>query len=99
MTAPVSTGRCAMRTSLFRSSIGAGLALLLALPGPAVAIPPPPDEMQAAHQVRGAAGERDWQLDPAVFTDLSPVTAAEPALRLPADQRDDAGPEQPTASD
>jgi hypothetical protein len=63
--------------------------LFLALPGPAVAQPPPPAEMQAAHQVQRDAGEREGRLDTAVFIDLSPVTAAEPAVRLPDDQRDE----------
>jgi hypothetical protein len=47
--------------------------------------------MEAAHQVQREAGQRDWRLDANVFIDLSPVTAAEPALGLPEDQR-----EQPT---
>jgi hypothetical protein len=79
-----------MRTSVFRTLIAASWRGLLSLAAAsAVAEPPPPAEMQAAHQVRGDSGERDWLLDPAVFIDLSPVTAAEPALRLPEDQRDD----------
>ena len=51
--------------------------------------PVAPPEMEAAHQVLYGAGERDWHLDTAVFFDLSPVTATEPAVQLPDDQRDE----------
>lgn len=79
------------------------LVLLPALlAGPvAVAAEPssqPPLPAQAAHQVAEAEGLwsrllRDEQspvrrLDPAIFTELSPVTASDPAVRLPADQRE-----------
>jgi hypothetical protein len=74
------------------------LVLLLALCGlPAWSnVPPPPAEMEAAHQVLYAAGSRDWRLDTAVFIDLSPVTATEPAIQLPEDQRDE--PPEPVPS-
>jgi hypothetical protein len=52
-------------------------------------LPPPPAEMEAAHQVLYGAGLRDWRLDTAVFIDLSPVTATEPAVQLPEDQREE----------
>ncbi len=51
--------------------------------------PLPPPEMEGAHQVLYGAGEKDWHLDTAVFFDLSPVTATEPAVQLPDDQRDE----------
>ena len=97
MTGPVSTGRFAMLTSGLPRAVarrvtrGLGLLVCLALAAPAVGQPPPPAEMEAAHQVQRDTGERDWKLDPAVFIELSPVTAAEPAVRLPDDQRDDLG--------
>lgn len=75
--------------------------LLLALPGAAAAAPAPepPDDAQAAHQVvsggslrerlLGADGLPVRDLDTAIFLDVAPVSAAEPAVRLPDDQRDD----------
>ncbi len=83
----VFTGLWSMRTSLFV------LLTLLALPAWSN-VPPPPAEMEAAHQVLYGAGVRDWQLDTAVFIDLSPVTATEPAVQLPEDQREE--PIEPT---
>ena len=80
----VFTGLWSMRTSL------CVLLTLVALPAWSN-VPPPPAEMEAAHQVLYGAGLRDWRLDTAVFIDLSPVTATEPAVQLPEDQR-----EQPT---
>lgn len=76
------------------------IAWLLALPAAAAEAPPePPDDAQAAHQVvpggglrarlLGADGLPIRDLDTAIFLDVAPVTAAEPAVRLPDDQRDD----------
>jgi hypothetical protein len=72
-------------------------AVLLTPPGQAVEAPS--DTAQAAHQVAGEEGLRARmlrdepspvrELDPAIFTPLSPVTASDPALRLPEDQQDD----------
>ena len=78
----VFTGLCSMRTSLCL------LLALFALPAWSN-VPPPPAEMEAAHQVLYGAGLRDWRLDTAVFIDLSPVTATEPAVQLPEDQREE----------
>ncbi len=88
----VFTGLCNMRTSLFM------VLALCALPAWSN-VPPPPAEMEAAHQVLYGAGLRDWRLDTAVFIDLSPVTATEPAVQLPEDQREEpAGPLSSPAS-
>jgi hypothetical protein len=60
--------------------------------------PEPPAPAQAAHQVVHPEGLRSRlggdevssvrSLDPAIFTELSPVTASEPAVRLPEDQQE-----------
>ena len=96
------TGRFA--TSLDRLLRGTALAAMLgaavtaagAEPPPAPPLPPLP--AQAAHQV--AEDEGLWsrllpdepsparRLDPAIFTDLLPVSASEPAVRLPEDQQE-----------
>ena len=71
-------------------------AALLAAVASADPPPPPPASAEAAHlvvQPEGLRGRlmRDEPspvrgLDPAVFTEISPVTASDPAVRLPADQ-------------
>ena len=75
--------------------------ILLGLSGslPARAEPPPeaPMAAQAAHQVVYPEGLRSRllrdepspvrSLDETIFTELSPVTASDPAVRLPDDQR------------
>lgn len=93
------TGLCAMRIEpkLARRFLCTAAALLAALPGHAAEAPA--DAAQAAHQVAGEEGLRARmlrdepspvrELDPAIFTALSPVTASDPALRLPEDQEDD----------
>ncbi|MDZ7669719.1 MAG: hypothetical protein U5Q16_09990 [Gammaproteobacteria bacterium] len=60
--------------------------------------PEPSPEAQAAHQVTQPEGLRARllgdeaspvrRLDAAIFTELLPVTASEPAVRLPEDQLD-----------
>jgi hypothetical protein len=59
--------------------------------------PEPPAGAQAAQQVVNPEGLRARllrdeapvrSLDPAIFTDLSPVSASDPALRLPPDQQE-----------
>jgi hypothetical protein len=83
-----------------RAVSGAG-SLLLALLGAgfvAAAPPPePPTTAQAAHQVAHPEGLRSRLLrdepspvrglDAAIFTELSPVTVSDPAVRLPEDQQ------------
>jgi hypothetical protein len=44
---------------------------------------------EAAHQVEADQVRRDWRLDPAIFTDISPVNAPDIAIKLPEDQRED----------
>jgi hypothetical protein len=58
--------------------------------------PPPMDlpvgrDAEAAHQVEADQDQvrRDWRLDPAIFTDISPVNAPAVAIKLPEDQRED----------
>ncbi|MFU8814079.1 MAG: hypothetical protein ACNA7W_01960 [Pseudomonadales bacterium] len=82
-----------------QSGLVALLALMLA---PAGALAQPPlatPQSQAAHQVTWPEGLRARllrdepsavrSLDPAIFTEISPVTASEPAVRLPPDQQDE----------
>lgn len=94
------TSRSPTTTEWQRRWRGLTLSLLL-LPALATAgdpAPEPPLEVQAAHQVEQQSGLRPRllgdapsavrSLDPAIFTALSPVSASEPALRLPDDQQD-----------
>jgi len=76
------------------------LLLAAVLSGAAVAMeaPEPPVESQAAQRVGESGrlvdrllGDRVSpvrSLDPAIFIELSPVTATEPAVRLPENQQD-----------
>ena len=78
-------------------ALAAGL-LLGALALPAAAAEPPPVDAEAAQQVAEPArlverllGDEPSPvrtLDPAIFIELTPVTASEPAVLLPEDQRD-----------
>lgn len=91
------SGRCAMTIERAAALVVTSLALAASV---AVAdpLPEPPLDAQAAHQVLLEAGLRQRllgddglpvrRLDPAIFLDVSPVTATEPALRLPEDQRE-----------
>ncbi|MEQ8859803.1 MAG: hypothetical protein RIC56_14260 [Pseudomonadales bacterium] len=86
-----------------RAANGALPVLLLALvplvPLRAAEAPLPPVEAQASFQVihpdglaarlLGDQPSPVRELDPAIFTDLSPVTASDPALQVPEDQQDD----------
>ncbi len=101
MTMHAGTGRSITTTERRRLlrllMVVAGLAA-----GPAHADPPPAPaaDAQAAQLIEQDQGLRARlmpdqpapvrRLDPAIFTELLPVTAAEPALRLPADQVDQA---------
>ncbi len=92
------TGRSAMRTEGVWPVFA--LALALACPGAVAAepAPEPPPAAQAAQQVADPQGLRARllpneispvrRLDPAIFTELSPVTTSDPAVRLPRDQRE-----------
>lgn len=74
------------------------LAAVISAPAGAMEAPEPPVESQAAQRVGESErlvdrllGERVSpvrSLDPAIFIELSPVTATEPAVRLPEDQQD-----------
>ena len=44
---------------------------------------------EAAHQVETERAGYDWRLDPAIFTQISPVTAPEIAIKLTQDQREE----------
>lgn len=96
------TGRCAMRTDRLRTlalAVALGLAPVIVAPAYGEPVPEPPPEAQAAHQVTRADGlaarlladqpSPVRSLDPAIFTELSPVTASEPPVRLPDDQTED----------
>ncbi len=103
-TVHVSTGRFAMSAERRIPAAAGLLAWLLAAAAlasdgaSAPPPPPPPTAVEAAHQV--VDGGDLWSrllpdepspvrtLDPAIFTELSPVTASDPAVRLPDDQRD-----------
>jgi hypothetical protein len=86
-----------MTVDLARRALLAAL-LLVPLTAPADPVPEPPLDAQAAHQVPQEAGLRQRLLgddgltvrllDPAIFLEVSPVTATEPAVRLPDDQQD-----------
>jgi len=56
---------------------------------PAVVDLPVSQDAEAAHQVEVNRAHLDWRLDPAIFTEISPVNAPEVAIKLPEDQRDD----------
>lgn len=74
------------------------LAAVISSTAAAMEAPEPPVESQAAQRVGESErlvdrllGERVSpvrSLDPAIFIELSPVTATEPAVRLPEDQQD-----------
>lgn len=56
--------------------------------------PPPAAEVVQDQLKHESVGEsvmpdaRDWQLDPAIFTELKPFSAPEIAIELPADQQE-----------
>ena len=84
-------GRCAMNTKYWCVSLvglGAYLGAGLASGDPVPEAPVDP-EAEAAYQLEVAQAEQDWRLDPTVFTDISPVSVPEVAIKLPEDQRDD----------
>ncbi len=79
------------------AALTAGL-LLVAVVSTGRAAEPPPVDAEAAQQVAEPArlverllGDEPSPvrtLDPAIFIELTPVTASEPAVRLPEDQRE-----------
>lgn len=99
MTAHASTGPFVMRIDR-RWPMSVALALLgLPLTAAAAPAPEPPAEAQASYQVVQPQGLSSRMLadqpsavrslDPVIFIELSPVTTAEPAVRLPEDQQDE----------
>ena len=91
------SGSCNMHIEtsvLFRALAIGALLVWVAADGYATEPPPAADlpvsqDAEAAHQVQGDQVRFDWRLDPAIFTDISPVNAPDIAVKLPADQRDD----------
>ncbi len=92
------TGRCSMHTDRapnWRMAGITGVLLLLSLTpawaGEAPIDTPPASEVAAdsEHRVEEPGERRDWHLDTAVFTEISPVTATEIAIKLPKDQQEE----------
>ena len=46
-------------------------------------------DAESGQKIEEPGVRRDWRLDSAVFTEISPVTAAEIAIKLPEDQREE----------
>ncbi|MGI9326911.1 MAG: hypothetical protein ACR2PZ_16955 [Pseudomonadales bacterium] len=69
-------------------------AMLLGPSAWAAEAPPPAAEVVQDQLKHESVGEtvmpdaRDWQLDPAIFTELKPFSAPEIAIELPADQQE-----------
>jgi hypothetical protein len=57
--------------------------------GDPVAAPPVDPSAEAAYQLEAGYVAADWRFDPTIFTDISPVSVPEVAIKLPEDQRDD----------
>lgn len=103
-TACAGTGHCIIgidtvmvgRAGLICSVVLAGWVAAAGAHG--AAAPEPPAEAQGAHQVVQPEGLRARllgdehspvrSLNSAIFTELRPVTASEPAVQLPEDQRE-----------
>lgn len=99
MTAHACTGRCDMSIEArVRGRLAAALMMVLCTTAGAAEPAPPPGAAQAAQHVIDPDGLRARLLrdepspvrglDPAIFTELLPVSASEPAVRLPEDQRE-----------
>ena len=87
---PSCFGLCAMNTSRwFCVALGvAGLTAGHVSANPAAQAPVDPGA-EAAYQLETPQTEQDWRLDPTVFTDISPVSVPEVAIKLPDDQEED----------
>lgn len=86
-------GRSAMAARWLLGFIAAlGATFGYAADGPVAPEPPPPEplspEVEAPHQVAVEGQQRVRWLDPAVFTEISPLTLPDIGIRLPADQED-----------
>ena len=98
-------GRCNMNANPFSSCLKTrkvhghsaslrlmGLVVLMwSASGLAEEIPVDAVELDAEswQRIEEPAARRDWRLDPVVFTEISPVTATEIAIKLPEDQREE----------
>ncbi|MCZ6710474.1 MAG: hypothetical protein O7B25_08935 [Gammaproteobacteria bacterium] len=56
---------------------------------PSPAPSPVSQAAEATYQVDADLLRNDWRMDPAMFTDISPVNAPDIAIRLPEDQREE----------
>jgi hypothetical protein len=84
-------GRCVMNTNrclhtVFGLALCLGAGIAGANPAADTAVSP---QAEAAYQVEDMHPELDWRLDPTVFTEISPVSVPEVAIKLPEDQEDD----------
>ena len=89
-------GRCVMNTRYWLVALVAlisNVGARSASGDPAAEAPVSP-QAEAAYQLEHR--QQNWHLDPMVFTDLSPVSVPEVAIKLPADQQDDPKPRIPT---
>ena len=87
---PSCFGRCAMNTNRWLG-VALGVACLaagVAAANPSATVPVDP-VAEAAYQLETPQIEQDWRLDPTVFTDISPVSVPEVAIKLPDDQEED----------
>lgn len=98
-------GHCNMNANPFRSCLKTRRAhgpitslrfiglvgLMWSTSGLAEEIPVDAVELDAEswRRIEEPAARRDWRLDPVVFTEISPVTASEIAIKLPEDQREE----------
>ncbi len=94
MMARESSGRSAMAGRRLLALLGllaaAGGHAAEAPEAPEAPVPPPlvSPEAEAPHQVVVESEQRVRWLDPAVFTDISPLTQPDIGIRLPPDQQE-----------
>lgn len=72
------TGRCSYLINI----VGVLILGFWVIPGFA-------SEAEAAYDVEWSDDDDGWQLDTAIFTELSPITTADVAVKLPEDQQVD----------
>ena len=60
----------------------------------------PPQDASAVQELtgpsQGSLDARNWRLDPAVFTEITPFTAPDIAIQLPLEQQEEAPVPQPS---
>lgn len=93
------TGSCNMHTEIIIRLLLTMIVVIttaaVPLLGHATEQPAPPpaspvsQDAEAAYQLESDQLRNDWRLDPAMFTDISPVNAPDIAIRLPEDQREE----------